>query len=231
MSLSSVALTLKNLLQLRCIAIAYPLAPVQSFGDEFRRHRMKKATAPPKPRVETRAVQPFVLSRKVMVLANLLKRGAGSRYRRLLGLPQGEWGVIAQLGDRAPRTLGDLAAGMGLDITQISRSVSNLVAQGFVTRAPNPFNNREVLIALSKKGNKADAVIREAGALANKVLLDGFTENERTILAHQLERLTILADQLLVEEQALNPETSEMNRARSPQGRTRDKASRDRKAR
>jgi DNA-binding MarR family transcriptional regulator len=98
------------------------------------------------------------------LLANLLKRGAGSRYRRLLGLPQGEWGVIAQLGARAPRTLGDLAAGMGLDITQISRSVSSLVERGFVTRSLNPLNNREVLIALSREDEAANAVIVDAGS-------------------------------------------------------------------
>src|SRR5450631_2771235 len=93
--------------------------------------------------------QRFVLSRKVMVLANILKRAAGARYRRLLDLPPGEWGVIAQLGARAPRGLNDLAGAMGLDKTQISRSVSRLVEHGLVTRTTNPHSHREVLIALS----------------------------------------------------------------------------------
>ncbi|MDQ8730026.1 MarR family winged helix-turn-helix transcriptional regulator [Bradyrhizobium sp. LHD-71] len=146
----------------------------------------------------------FVLSRKIMILANLLKRAAGIRYRRLLGLPQGEWGVIAQLGERAPRTLGDLAAGMGLDITQISRSVSNLVERGLVTRSPNPFNNREVLIALTRRGEAANATIVAAGSQVNEVLLEAMPASERAELAELLLRFTERAERLLASDQAMD---------------------------
>jgi DNA-binding MarR family transcriptional regulator len=139
-----------------------------------------------------------------MTLANLLKRGAGVRYRRLLGLPQGEWGVIAQLGARAPRTLGDLAAGMGLDITQISRSVSDLVERGLVTRSPNPLNNREVLIALSRKGEAANAVIVDAGFRVNETLLEGLSDRERTALEALLVLFTERAERLLASEQEMS---------------------------
>jgi DNA-binding MarR family transcriptional regulator len=162
---------------------------------------MEKAKRQPKPHSEPKRLPAFVLSRKVMTLANLLKRGAGIRYRRLLGLPQGEWGVIAQLGARAPRTLGDLAAAMGLDITQISRSVSSLVEQGLVTRALNPLNNREVLIALSRKGEAANAVIVDAGSRANEILLEGLSDRERAALEALLVRFTERAEHLLASEQ------------------------------
>jgi DNA-binding MarR family transcriptional regulator len=145
--------------------------------------------------------QRFVLSRKVMVLANILKRAAGARYRRLLGLPPGEWGVIAQLGERAPRSLNDLADAMGLDKTQISRSVSSLVERGLVTRANNPTNHREVLIGLSLKGAAAEAVIRKAGSVANEVLLEGLTSVDRIALEEQLNIFTSRAERLLAAEQ------------------------------
>jgi len=145
--------------------------------------------------------QRFVLSRKVMVLANILKRAAGARYRRLLGLPAGEWGVIAQLGERAPRSLNDLADAMGLDKTQISRSVSSLVERGLVTRANNPINHREVLIGLSLKGAAAEAVIRKAGSVANEVLLEGLTSVDRKALEEQLNIFTSRAERLLAAEQ------------------------------
>jgi DNA-binding MarR family transcriptional regulator len=162
---------------------------------------MEKTERRPKPHPQAKRLPAFVLSRKVMTLANLLKRGAGIRYRRLLGLPQGEWGVIAQLGARAPRTLGDLAAGMGLDITQISRSVSSLVEQGLVTRSLNPLNNREVMIALSRKGEAANAVIVDAGSAVNEILLEGLSEHERTALEALLIRFTERAERLLASEQ------------------------------
>ena len=164
---------------------------------------MEKAKRQLKLRPEPRRQSTLVLSRRVMTLANLLKRGAGIRYRRLLDLPQGEWGVIAQIGERTPRTLGDLAAGMGLDITQISRSVSNLVERGLVTRSPNPLNNREVLIALTRKGEAANAAIVEAGSRVNDILLEGVSARERAALAALLTRLTERAERLLASEQAM----------------------------
>jgi DNA-binding MarR family transcriptional regulator len=162
---------------------------------------MEKAKRQPKPRPEPKRMPRFVLSRKVMTLANLLKRGAGNRYRRLLGLRQAEWGVIAQLGERAPRTLGDLAAGMGLDATQISRSVSDLVERGLVTRSSNPLNNREVLIALTRKGEAANAVIVDAGSRVNEILLEGLSDSERAALEALLIRFTERAERLLASEQ------------------------------
>ena len=143
---------------------------------------------------------PDISEEEVQILAEGMTLKFG-----LLGLPQGEWGVIAQLGARAPRTLGDLAAGMGLDITQISRSVSSLVERGFVTRSLNPLNNREVLIALSRKGEAANAVIVDAGSRVNEILLEGLSDRERTALEALLVRLTERAERLLASEQ----ETSE----------------------
>jgi DNA-binding MarR family transcriptional regulator len=148
---------------------------------------------------------PFILSRRVMMLANLLRRAAALRYRRLLDLKPGEWGIVAQLGERAPRSLIDLADGMGLDKAQISRSVSSLVRQGLVTRKTNPANSREVLIALTPRGSAANAAILEAGGRANEALLAGLTARERRDLAALLETFTRRAHDLLDGEQVLSP--------------------------
>src|SRR4051812_9110425 len=135
----------------------------------------------------------FVLSRRVMILANLLRRAAAIRYRRLLGLRPGEWGIVAQLGERAPRNLVDLAGSMGLDKAQISRSVSSLVRQGFVTRKVNPRNSREILIALTPRGTAAYRTIVKASATANGFLLATVTTRERTQLRQQLDLFTTQA--------------------------------------
>jgi len=164
------------------------------------------AKAPARPRkAEPPAPAPFVLSRRVLMLANLLRRAAALRYRRLLELKPVEWGIVAQLGERAPRSLIDLADAMGLDKAQISRGVSSLVRQGLVTRKTNPQNSREVLIALTSRGSAANAVILEAGGRANEFLLADLPSRERRELAALLERFTHRAHQLLGEEQALSP--------------------------
>jgi DNA-binding MarR family transcriptional regulator len=153
----------------------------------------------------TPAQAPFVLSRRVMMLGNLLRRAATLRYRRLLDLKPGEWGIVGQLGERAPRSLIDLADAMGLDKAQISRGVSNLVRQGLVTRKTNPGNSREVLIALTPRGRTANAIILEAGGRANETLLADLSPRERRELAELLDLFTQRAYELLGDEQALGP--------------------------
>jgi DNA-binding MarR family transcriptional regulator len=168
-----------------------------------------------KVRLQTRSarrsvrVPGFVLSRRIMILSNLLKRAATIRYRRLLNLRPGEWGVVAALGERSPRNLVDLAAGMGLDKGQISRSVSSLVRQGLATRGPNPRNSREILIALTPRGRAAYQSIVRAGAGVNDVLLAALDAEERRHLRHLLDLFTSRAQKLLAAEQALGPSGSE----------------------
>jgi len=94
---------------------------------------------------------------------------------------------------------------MGLDKAQISRGVSSLVRQGLVTRKTNPHNSREVLIALTPRGNAANATILEAGGRANESLLAGLTARERRELAALLETFTRRAHDLLDGEQTLSP--------------------------
>jgi DNA-binding MarR family transcriptional regulator len=165
------------------------------------RHKEREVAA----RVER--AQGFALSRKLIVLANILKRSAGARYRRLLGLPGVDWGVIAILGECAPRTLNDLADAMGLDKTQISRSVSNLVERGYVNRSVNPRNQREVLITLSSTGKAAETTIRKAAMAANQTLLDGMTPSERKKLEQQLNLLTSRAEKMLGAQQEFDAAT------------------------
>lgn len=144
----------------------------------------------------------FHLSRRLLVLANLLKRGGTIRYRRLLALSVGEWGIIGELSLLAPLNLNELAAGIGLDKAQISRSVTSLVERGLVTRQPNPESNREVVINLTAEGRRSMARMVAAAAAVNAFLLQGFSADERRILADQIDLLTDRAHQLLAREQA-----------------------------
>jgi DNA-binding MarR family transcriptional regulator len=160
---------------------------------------MKRSRAAARPKAKRTHL---LLSQRIMVLANLLKRAAAIRYRRLLDLRPGEWGIVAQLGERAPRNLNDLATSMGLDKAQISRGVSRLVKLGFVTRKPNPHNSREILIALTRKGDAAFETILDAAAAVNVTLLAVVTPRQRQELEQLLELFTTRAGTLLANEQA-----------------------------
>lgn len=173
-----------------------------SVGAGIGSDRKKRSPATARPKAKRTHL---LLSQRIMVLANLLKRGAAIRYRRLLDLRPGEWGIVAQLGERAPRNLNDLAASMGLDKAQISRGVSRLVKLGFVTRRPNPHNSREILIALTPKGGAAFETILDAAGAVNHRLLATVARGKRRDLEHLLELLTSRAATLLLDEQAADP--------------------------
>jgi DNA-binding MarR family transcriptional regulator len=144
-----------------------------------------------------------MMSSRLMVLANLLKRGAILRYRRLAGLSSVEFGLVASLGRRPPMSVATLADAVGMDKGQISRALAGLVSRRLVSRAVNPSDNREVLVSLTRTGLTAhDAIV--AGAMErNQRLLDGLGEEEVAALLAQIERLTARAADMLAAEKDL----------------------------
>ena len=67
-----------------------------------------KRQTPPRPTpVKDDELAPItaMMSSRLMVLANLLKRGAILRYKRLAGLSSVEFGLVASLGRRPPMSV------------------------------------------------------------------------------------------------------------------------------
>ena len=79
-----------------------------------------------------------MLSSRLMVLANLLKRGAILRYKRLAGLSSVEFGLVASLGRRPPMSVVRLAEAVGMDKGQISRALPGWFRAGWFRSAVNP---------------------------------------------------------------------------------------------
>jgi DNA-binding MarR family transcriptional regulator len=144
-----------------------------------------------------------MLSSRLMVLANLLKRGALIRYKRLAGVSAVEFGLVASLGRRPPMSVARLADAVGMDKGQISRALAGLVERKLVARSGNPRDNREVLVCLTRAGLAAhDAIV--AGAQERMArLLDGLSEQEVTMLLDHVDRLTAKAEAMLVAEKEL----------------------------
>jgi DNA-binding MarR family transcriptional regulator len=167
---------------------------------------LKKASALPASAGADDELAPIttMMSSRLMVLANLLKRGAILRYKRLAGLSSVEFGLVASLGRRPPMSVARLAEAVGMDKGQISRALSELVSRKLVARAVNPRDNREVLVSLTRAGLVAhDAVV--AGAQErNQRLLQGMSKEELTHLLTQIGDLTESAAQMLATERDLN---------------------------
>jgi DNA-binding MarR family transcriptional regulator len=144
-----------------------------------------------------------MLSSRLMVLANLLKRDAIIRYKRLAGLSSVEFGLVASLGRRPPMSVARLADAVGMDKGQISRALAGLVARKLVARSDNPRDSREVLVGLTRSGLAAhDAIVAEARE-RNQRLLDGLSADDRAKLLGQVDRLTRTAEEMLAAERQL----------------------------
>jgi DNA-binding MarR family transcriptional regulator len=145
-----------------------------------------------------------MISSRLMVLANLLKRGAILRYKRLAGLSSVEFGLVASLGRRRPMSVVRLAEAVGMDKGQISRALAGLVSRKLVSRAVNPLDNREVLVCLTRTGLIAHETI-VAGALErNQRLLEQLGKDEVALLLGHIDRLTDTAARMLEAEKDLS---------------------------
>jgi DNA-binding MarR family transcriptional regulator len=153
---------------------------------------------------DRRAPITAMMSSRLIVLANLLKRGAILRYKRLAGLSSVEFGLVAALGRRPPMSVVRLAEAVGIDKGQISRALAGLVSRKLVSRAVNPRDNREVLVGLTRTGLVAHETI-VAGALErNARLLEQLGKDEVAMLLEHIDRLTDTAAKMLEAEKDLS---------------------------
>ncbi|WP_166296043.1 MarR family transcriptional regulator [Bradyrhizobium sp. 26S5] len=144
-----------------------------------------------------------MMSSRLMVLANLLKRGAMLRYKRLAGLSSVEFGLVASLGRRPPMSVVRLAEAVGMDKGQISRALAELVARKLVAKSANPRDNRETLVSLTKTGLAAHDAIVAGAQERNRRLLEQLTPQELALLLGHVDRLTEIAAEMLAAEREL----------------------------
>ena len=138
-----------------------------------------------------------MLSSRLMVLANLLKRGAILRYKRLAGLSSVEFGLVASLGRRPPMSVARLAEAVGQDKGQISRALAELVSRKLIAKSANPKDSREVLVSLTPAGLAAHDAIVEGAQDRNRQLLEQLSKDEFETLLAQIDRLTATAEKML----------------------------------
>jgi DNA-binding MarR family transcriptional regulator len=71
---------------------------------------------------------------RMFKLVSMIRKFAGPQARRQFGLSDFEWRVMAQVGDRGPLSLNELAAESRHDKGQLSRGVKRLVEAGLLVR-------------------------------------------------------------------------------------------------
>lgn len=99
--------------------------------------------------------------------------------------------ALAAIRQAGKISLNDLATGMGLDKSTVSRTVDNLVRKGLALRAPVPADRRCVTIRLTVKGNRA---ISEVEAGLSRCFGSLYKSIDRSRRAQIMESLRVLLE-------------------------------------
>lgn len=109
--------------------------------------------------------EPYEFNRgELPVLAKLIKRGDGITQKEIL--------------DDIPITKSTM-----------SKIISSLVQKGYLEKRKDPDDRRATKIYLTEKGRKAGNKIKEIDRKVEKIMLKGFTENEKEDLTVYLREL------------------------------------------
>ncbi|MGZ4114507.1 MAG: MarR family winged helix-turn-helix transcriptional regulator [Actinomycetota bacterium] len=101
-------------------------------------------------------------------------------------------GRIVMWGPIRPSELSDR---MGLDLSTVSRRITDLEKEGMVRRTPDPDDRRAHLLEVTRKGERAVERLRQARSSLLEEALEGWSTDEIRALAESLGRFTTaLAD-------------------------------------
>lgn len=124
------------------------------------------------------------------VLSATVSRALSTIYRDRFGLTIPEWRVIANLGRHRSMAANRITELGAMDKAKVSRAVARLVDAELVARAPDPHDNRLVILSLTQEGER---VHREIGPLAlawEEELASVLDAEERAVLDRALTKLT-----------------------------------------
>ena len=94
------------------------------------------------------------------------------------GLSIATWRVLVTLSQMGPLRQIDLAAHTSIDVSTLSRRVTRLVQQGFVTRARSSNSNREVIVQVTAKAEKLIAELIPIAHRLERTAMAGLSATE-----------------------------------------------------
>lgn len=138
-----------------------------------------------------------LLAPRVNALSRVLTRSAVQFAKTEYGLSQVEWLAVTLLGAFEPVSIGELAYHALLDAGQMSRTVSGLVARGFVERRRSEEDSRETVLTLTAAGEAMRQRLAGAAAARNQHVVGDLLESELAIVYARLDGFIARARQLV----------------------------------
>lgn len=125
-----------------------------------------------------------------VVLGQLVRR---LRAEHRFSLAHGA--VLGRLDREGPLGTSDLAAAERVRPQSMAQTVSELEADGLVTRRPDPADGRRALLDLTDQGRQTlEADRRQRDGWLIQAISEGFSEQEQEALAQAVPLLTRLAE-------------------------------------
>jgi DNA-binding MarR family transcriptional regulator len=147
------------------------------------------------------AEAPILADPKSADKLSALLQGAARHVRTILankllahGLYAGQEQVLFALDENGPQSLGDLASGLGVRAPTITKTVSRMESQGFLSRAVSVEDARSVIISLTPAGRVALGGARASLIETEKQVFAGLKKAERKELNALLLKLFEPAD-------------------------------------
>lgn len=113
-------------------------------------------------------------------------------------LPQ--FRVLILLSEDGPTRIGSIAERMGVVPSTFTRSVDRMVAGGWIARAENPENRREVLIELTDDGHRLVEAVTERRRREIRGVLELLSDDDRELVARAFSVFNAAAGEPTVED-------------------------------
>ena len=124
----------------------------------------------------------------IVNLSTTIARSATHSFKRLTGISNYEWRILANVASRPAVSFMDLVGHIGSDKAQVSRALDSLVTAGLLERgkagAAEP-----VRFAMTEEGGRVHEIMREDALRRNAILTAGLDKGQRRRLQAYLDLL------------------------------------------
>jgi DNA-binding MarR family transcriptional regulator len=101
--------------------------------------------------------------------------------------------VLRTVAERTPVTMGAVAQELTLNPSTVTRACDRLVSFGFLQRAQNPLNRREILLAPTSEGSRIVAQVDNNRRMALSAIMRRLDPTDRTAVATAFEHFATAA--------------------------------------
>lgn len=142
--------------------------------------------------VEPRAIEDEALIERALPLLpeiGKLLYVAVARHPGMAGVSLGQIKATGWLAIHGRRTVGEIAAGLGVSLPTASELVESLVVRGLAERGPNPADRRQVHVWLTPEAAALKRQLRALRSAQIRAALTRLAPEERPVFVRSLEAL------------------------------------------